>query len=74
MAADFNVRKMHNTVERMDGCGYFIKIIIIPLTERIAEPTFFGYKHTTPVKINTVPFKECMPIILSVTRTDTLLQ
>ena len=37
MVADFNVRKIYSTVERMDGCEYSLEIIIAPLQEGIAE-------------------------------------
>ena len=73
MTADFNVRKIHSDAERMDVCEHSLEIIIVPLKERIAETNFFfGNKHTiaekivlkqwitarSPVKINTVSFKE----------------
>ena len=51
MAASFNNRKMYSIVERMDGCKYFIEIIIITLKERIAGANFFGNKHSTAGRI-----------------------
>ena len=48
MTAGFNVRKMYNALERMDGCEYSIELIMVPLKERIAESNlFFGNKHLT---------------------------
>ena len=41
MAANFNVIKMYSTVEKMDGCEYSIKIIIVTLKKRIARTNFF---------------------------------
>ena len=45
MAAGFNVRKMYSTVKRIDGCKYFIEIIIVPLKERI-DATNFSQEET----------------------------
>ena len=64
--------KFYSTVEKMDDFEYSLEIIIVPLKERIAETNFFFWKHTiaekivlkqwitarSPVKINTVSFKE----------------
>ena len=72
----------------MEDCDYTIEIIIVPLKERIAETNFFfkinipllkelvkrWVTAITPVKINTVPFKEWMTAIPSVAKTDILLQ
>ena len=41
---------MHNAVEIMDGCEYSIKIIIVPLKERM-EPVYVGDEHTTAERI-----------------------
>ena len=41
MAANFNVRKIRHTVQRMHGCEYSIEIIIVPLKDRITETNFF---------------------------------
>ena len=46
MKANFNVRKMYSSVEKMDGCKYSLEAIIVPLEECIAETKFFGNKHT----------------------------
>ena len=46
MTANFNVRKIYNTVKRMDSCEYSLKIIMVPLKERIAETNFFANEHT----------------------------
>ena len=66
----------------MDDFEYPLEIIIVPLKERIAETNFFfRNKHTiaedivlkqwitarSPVKINTVSFKEWMTATISVT-------
>ena len=72
MASNSKVRKMYGIVERMGGCEYSIEIIIASLKERIARTNFFLEVNilllkelpkqwmtvTSPVKINTVPFKE----------------
>ena len=65
--------KFYSTVEKMDDFEYPLEIIIVPLKERIVETNFFfRNKHTiaedivlkqwitarSPVKINTVSFKE----------------
>ena len=73
---------MYSTVEIMDGCEYSIEIIIVPLKECKTEIKFFRNKQSTaeriieqrmtarsPVKINTVSFKEWMASTLSVTKT-----
>ena len=83
MAANFNVGKIFSTVERMLCCKVSIEINIVSLK----EPAFFGNAHTTseillkqwvtlrsPVKINTVSFKEWMTATLFVTQADTLFQ
>ena len=53
MAANFNVRKTCSTVERMVGCEYSIKIIVVPFIniEYIAGTNFFGNKNTTAKRI-----------------------
>ena len=84
MAARFNVRKMCSTVERMDGCQYSLEIIITPLKERLTETNFNleinilllkkllkqWMTARSPVKINTVSFKEWVSATLSMTKTD----
>ena len=58
----------------MDDCDqYSIEIITVPLKERIAGTNFFLDKNIL-LKINTVPFKEWIITILSVTKTDALLK
>ena len=47
MAANSNVRKIYNSVERMDGCKSSSEIIVVPLKERITSTNVFGNKHTT---------------------------
>ena len=59
MAANFNVSKMYSTVEIMDGCKYYRKIIIVILKERIAGSIFFYYyyfgkKHTVELITQTI--------------------
>ena len=46
MAANFSIRKMYSTGEKLDGCDYSIEIIIVPLKERVAGTNFYGDKHT----------------------------
>ena len=67
----------------MDVCKYSIEMIAVRLKKRF----FFEKKNmlllkellkqwmtvTPPVKVNTVPFKEWMVTILSMTKADTLL-
>ena len=90
MTADFNVRKIHRAVEKMDSCEYFLEIIIVPLKESIAETNFFYeidilflkqlLKETMDdCKISRqnkyISFKEwTTTTTLSVTKTDILLQ
>ena len=46
MAANFNVRKMRRTIERMHGCKYSIETVMVGLKDRIAQTIFFeGNKH-----------------------------
>ena len=66
----------------MDGCEYSTETIIVALKERIAGTNFFleinillikellkqQMTASSPVKINTVLFKEWMTVILSVTK------
>ena len=40
MIAGFNVRKIYNAVERVDGCEYCLEIIMVPLKERMAGTNF----------------------------------
>ena len=75
---------MYSTVERRDGCEYsnstlegmhswnqlFLKINILMLKELLKQ----WMSKSSPVKMNTVPFEEWVTAILSVTKTDTLLQ
>ena len=84
MAANFNVRKIYSTVERMDGCEYpnsiferkdgwnelFLEIIALLLKKLLKQ----RMTASSPFKINLPSFKEWMTAILSVTKTDTLLQ
>ena len=77
MAADFNVRKMCSAFERMDGCECAIEIIMVPFLEinvlLLTAERITVLKQwmtaSSPVKINTAPFKEWMTAILSVTKT-----
>ena len=70
----------------MDDCEYSIQIITVPakvcklgpilqinklLLEEILKP---GMTGSSPIKINTEPFKKWITAILSVTKTDTLLK
>ena len=41
MTANFNVKKMYSTVERIDGCEYSIEIITLTLKECVAGTNFF---------------------------------
>ena len=41
MVANFNVRKIYSTFERMDGCDYSKEIFIVTLKERIAGTNVF---------------------------------
>ena len=52
------------------GRNFFFEINILLLKELLKEWLTASF----PVKINTAPFKEWMNSILSVTKTDTLLQ
>ena len=84
MTANVDVRKINNNVEKMDGGRSSIKIIIVPLNDRLT--TFFGDDTTAEeitltkddckisYEINTVPFKEWMTATFSVRETDNLLQ
>ena len=79
---------MYNTLEGIDGWKHSREIITVPLKEHVAGRNFFfeinilllkellkqWLTASSPVKINTAPFKEWMNSILSVTKTDTLLQ
>ena len=47
MAANFDVRKIYSSVERMDDCKFSIEIIILSLKERIPRIDNFRNKHTT---------------------------
>ena len=71
----------------MGGYEYSIELIKYLERTHCQNQLLFGKKHTTAERTsqtmadckfscqkNTVPFKEWMTVILSVTRTDTLLQ
>ena len=84
MSANFNVRKMCSTVERMDGCENSAEIIIVPLKERIAGINFFLEINilllkellkqwmivSSPVKVNTALFIKWITAILFMIKTD----
>ena len=87
MAANFNIRKICSTIERMHGCKYFYRISY-STCERMHSwnQLFLQSKHycwknysnkrvaSSPIKINTISFKEWMTVILLVTKADTLCQ
>ena len=87
MAANFNIRKICSTVERMHGCKYFYRISY-STSERMhswnqlfLQSKYYCWKNysnkrvvSSPIKINTIPFKEWMTVILSVTKADALCQ
>ena len=71
IAANFNVRKMYSTAERINDCEHSAKIILEPLKERIDRTKLFGNKEllmkellkqwknaSSPVKTNPVPYKQ----------------
>ena len=62
----------------MDGCEYFLEIIIVPLkkSNMLLRKNIFKRWMTAryPVHINKLFFKEWMTATLSVTKTDILLQ
>ena len=62
---------MHSTVERMDGCEYSKKQLHYLLLKELFKQWVTA---SSPVKINMVPFKKWMNAILTVTKTDALLQ
>ena len=62
---------MHSTVERMDGCEYSKKESLYLLLKEILKQQMTA---SCPVKTNIVPFKEWMNVILTATKTNTLLQ
>ena len=41
MTANFNIKKIYNAVEGIDGYEYSLEIIIVPLKERMTETNFF---------------------------------
>ena len=51
MVPNFNVGKMHSTVEKRDDCEYSLKIII-SLKEHMAGIKCFGNKHATGERID----------------------
>ena len=71
IAANFNIRKMHGTVKRMDACEYSKKQLQYLLPKELLKQRMTA---SSPVKINIVPFKEWINAILTVTKTNTLLQ
>ena len=62
MAANFNVRKIGSTFERISGSVSSIRIIVVPLKKRITTINFFGNKHSTEevLAINAAALKELM--------------
>ena len=64
-------RYNHSTSERTHKRNQlFLEIAILLLKELLKQ----WMTARSPVKVNTVPFKEWMAATLSVTKTDTLLQ
>ena len=51
MAANFTVRKMYSTIEKMDGCEYSTEIIIVTLKKRIVETNFFSEINILLLKV-----------------------
>ena len=86
MTANFNIRKICSTVERIDVYEHSLEIIIVPLKERITETNLFlginilllkkvlkqWMTARSLVKIITVFFKDWMTATLSVKNTDIL--
>ena len=62
---------MHSTVERMDGCEYSKKKLQYLLLKELFKQWMTA---SSTVKINMLPFKKWMNAILTVTKTDALLQ
>ena len=60
---------MNITVESIDGCINFFLEINTLLVKELLKKWMTG----SSVKINIVPFKECMTAILSVTKKITIL-
>ena len=69
MTANFNIKKIYNAVEGIDGYEYSLEIIIVPLKERMTETNFFtqinilllketSYTARTPVSVNALSFEE----------------
>ena len=69
MTANFNIKKIYNAVEGIDGYEYSLEIIIVPLKERMTETNFFTQinilllketNNTTrsPVSVNALSFEE----------------
>ena len=83
MTANINVRKIYSVAERMVGCEYSLEIIIVSV-----KPLFFLEMNMllpkellkqwmatrSPLKLNTLSFKEWMTATLSVTKADIVLQ
>ena len=69
MTANFNIKKIYNAVEGIDGYEYSLEIIIVPLKERMTETNFFTQinilllKETnntarSPVSVKALSFEE----------------
>ena len=56
---------MHSTVERMDDWEYSKKQYVVPLLKELLKPWITAI---SPVKINTLLFKEWMTVIATVTK------
>ena len=66
MAANFNVRKIRHTVQRMHGYEYSVEIIIVPLKDRITETNFFmgGTRGGGGGGVINIPLKELLKQLL----------
>ena len=55
MTANFNIKKIYNAVEGIDGYEYSLEIIIVPLKERMTET---NNTARSPVSVNALSFEE----------------
>ena len=72
MAAKFYRNNLVPLKERIAGTNLFLEINIIPLFKKLLKQWMSDYKFSC--QNNTVFFKEWINVILSVTKTYTLLQ
>ena len=56
---------MHSIVERMDDWEYSKKQYVVPLLKQLLKAWITAI---SPVNINTLPFKEWMTVIVTVTK------